>query len=146
MNVSAVLAALEGRLTAQLLLADHDPSVEAASQVLLSSFEPALREASMALAEQAAAEVRAQLPDRQVDVMLSDGDPTIVIGDLARNDVSWSDLEARLTLRLPDDLKRTIELSAQDAGDSINAHVVKLLGRYPQRRRKGGSLSGTIET
>ena len=38
----------------------------------------------MEIAEQAAAEVRAQLPEQTVDVVLSDGDPTLRVGEAPR--------------------------------------------------------------
>lgn len=76
MQTSAVLHNLESSLQNQLALVT-DPAIEAGGRAVLSSLHPALKEAALELVNQAADEVRAQLPGYRVEVMLSDGEPSL---------------------------------------------------------------------
>ena len=108
---------------------------------MIEALGPALRLAAMELAEQAAAEVRAQLPGH------------------TRGRASWStairrcgsprpppapprtegeDFVSRLTLRLPPSLKELVENAADRAGESVNAWVVDALGRGASKGTKPG--------
>ena len=110
------------------------------SQVL-DALGPALRVAAIELAEQAAGEVRAQLPEHMVDVVLADGDPTLRISEGATTPAEkppLEDLDARITLRLPPSLKELIERAADSTGESINAWVVEALGKRARTSRKPG--------
>jgi uncharacterized protein (DUF1778 family) len=103
---------------------------------LVGALEPAVRQAVLALAEQAAAQVGAQLTDRSVDVVLVDGDPTLRLSDApqtASNTPYDEEFDARITLRLPPTLKRLIEDSASVDGDSVNAWVVDALSKRAKR-------------
>jgi len=118
---------------------------------MLAALRPAVERLALAIAEQAAAEVSAQLADATVRVTIEDGLPSLQVeGPDAEDGPAYKgkDLEARLTLRLPASLKGEIEAAAGDVGDSVNAHVVETLGRAIQRQRRaaGRRLSGTIET
>ena len=64
-------------------MAGGDVAVEEALDHLVAALGPAIRQAAMDLAEQAAVEVRAQLPDRSVDLVLADGDPSLRIAETA---------------------------------------------------------------
>ncbi len=135
-HVQPVINELRAALTNQAALAAGDPAIESAIQQLVSSLEPSLRQAAFDLAQQAAEEVSAQLPDRSVDVVLVDGDPTLRIGEAPagdRSEVSAEDFDARITLRLPPTLKRLIEDSASTDGDSVNAWVVDALSKRAKR-------------
>jgi hypothetical protein len=135
-HVQPIINQLRGALTNQSALTAGDEAVEGAVQQLVSSLEPALRQAAFDLAQQAAEEVSAQLPDRSVDVLLVDGDPTLRIGEAPRGeraDASAEDFDARITLRLPPTLKRLIEDSASTEGDSVNAWVVDALSKRAKR-------------
>ncbi|NNF62905.1 MAG: hypothetical protein HKN07_01485 [Acidimicrobiia bacterium] len=145
MDVDSMIVELDAALSAQRLIGGGDPAVDTAIGAVLGVLEPAIRAAAVNLAGQAAAEVAAQLPGRRVDVVMSGNDPTLVVSEEPKASDAWSDVEARVTLRLPDELKQTIETAAKDAGDSLNAHVVKLLGRHGVKR-SGERLSGTIES
>ena len=79
MQVQPVVNAVQAALAAQGPLAGGDVAVEEALDHLVRALAPALRQAALELAEQAACEVRAQLPDRTVDLVLLDGDPTLRI-------------------------------------------------------------------
>ncbi len=148
MDVTTVTHELEALVRQQLELMSGDEAVERATQVLLISLEPALQRVAMRLAEQAATEVAAQLPDSTVDVVVTDGDPTLVVRSAGGTEQTFSadDLEARLTLRLPALLKEQIEQAAGDAGDSINSYVVKSLSRASGRRRTSRKITETFRT
>ena len=107
----------------------------------MSALGPAIRQAAMELAEQAACEVRAQLPDRTVDLVLADGDPTLRIAEAAVSTDSntTEDLDARITLRVPPSLKSLIENAAETAGASVNSWVLDALSR---RARKPQQTQG----
>ncbi len=147
MDVRAALGHIEAAVTDQLMLTASDPAVEEAAETFLRVLRPAIDAAAMTLAEQAAAEVAAQLPSHEVRVVLSEGEPVIEI--MPQEDpvvVPSSDLEARLTVRLPEQLKSVIEQAASDAGDSINSYVVKSLAKRSTSHSTGRRFSGTIET
>lgn len=148
MDTASVRATLEAALADQVGLAGGDPSVEHAAEALLATLRPALTQAGLRLAEQAAIEVGAQLPDHEVDVVVRDGEPALVVRS-AQHEVAYAadDLEARLTLRLPTVLKAELEEAAGSAGDSINAYVVKALSaRKRAISRAGKRITGTFRT
>ncbi|MGI9609357.1 MAG: toxin-antitoxin system HicB family antitoxin [Acidimicrobiia bacterium] len=148
MDTTPVIAEIEAAVATQLDLAGGDGPVDVAAQAFLAAMRPAVAAAAMKLAEQAANEVAAQLPDSSVDVVLSDGEPTLrVRRDAAPPSFAAEELDARLTLRLPPTLKSELEDAAGDTGDSVNAFVIKALsgtGKSKSRYRK--QTSGTIDT
>ncbi len=95
-----------------------------------------LQVAALELAQQAAAEVGAQLRDRTVEIVMSDGDPALRVSDDAADSSSAGpseDFDARITLRLPPSLKSMIEDSAGIDGGSVNAWVVDALTKRANR-------------
>lgn len=141
MQITPIVNSLQATLIANAALAGSDPAIEAAVNQLVDALAPALRMAAIEIAEQAAVEIRAQLADQTVDVVLADGDPTLRISDAPRSAeprVTPDELDARITLRLPPALKQTIEESARNAGDSVNAWVVEALGKRATRERVRG--------
>ena len=82
MQVQPIVNAVQAALASQGSLAGGDVAVEEAIDHLTAALAPAIRQAAMDLAEQATWEVRAQLPDRTVDVILADGDPSLRIGGI----------------------------------------------------------------
>ena len=141
MQVRPVVNTLQASLVSQVALTSTDPAVDAAVGQLVEALGPALQVAVMELAEQAAAEVRAQLPGHQVDVVLADGDPTLRITEApatAEARAAAEDLDARITLRLTPTLKQLVEEAAQQAGDSVNAWVMDTLGQRAGRTRAKG--------
>jgi len=111
--------------------------LEAAVAQLAEALEPALHLAVMQLAEQAAAEIDAQLSDRSVEVVLIDGDPSLRVTDAAPSTSreSTEELDARITLRLSPSLKQQIEQSAKNEGDSVNSWVIDALSRRSRRSK-----------
>ena len=143
MQIRPINDSLRAALLSQASLGGDDVAVDTAVNQLVEALGPALHIAAMEIAEQAAAEVRAQLPDHSVDVVLSDGDPSLRIGELpstADAKTTAEDLDARITLRLAPSLKMLVEDAAQTAGDSVNAWVVDSLAKRA-RRQRGGSTT-----
>ncbi|HAP76353.1 MAG TPA: hypothetical protein DCR14_09755 [Acidimicrobiaceae bacterium] len=130
MHLRPIINAVESALTAQGAVAGGDPAVEEAIEHLVRATGPALRQAALDLAEQAAAEVRAQLADRTVDVVLVDGEPSLRITDAPpSSDPSNEDLDARITLRITPSLKSLVEDAAEAAGASVNGWVLDALSK-----------------
>jgi hypothetical protein len=139
-QIRPIINTVQATLVSQATVASTDPAVEVAVNQLVEALGPALQVAAMEIAQQAAAEVSAQLPDQSVDVVLSDGDPVLRVGEVphaAEPRPAAEDLDARITLRLPPSLKQLIEDAAQNAGDSVNAWVVDALGKRARQRGRG---------
>ncbi|MDO8362672.1 MAG: DUF1778 domain-containing protein [Actinomycetota bacterium] len=145
MQLQPVINAVQAALAAQGPLAGGDLAVEEALDHLARALAPAIRQAAMDLAEQAACEVRAQLPDRLVDLVLADGDPSLRITEAppAAEPASTEDLDARITLRVPPSLKSLIEDAAETAGASVNGWVLDALSK---RARKSAGTHGFTTT
>lgn len=140
MHIQPIINSLTAALVNNSGVASADPTIEAAVGQLVDSLGPALRVAAMELAEQAASEVRAQLPEHAVDVVLESGDPSLRITDRhgANGDrPSSEEFDARISLRLPPSLKELIEDAANNTGESVNAWVVEALGKRARRGRPG---------
>ena len=136
MQIQPVINAVQAALAAQGPLAGGDVAVEEALDHLVLALAPALHQAAMDLAEQAACEVRAQLPDRTVDLLLVDGDPSLRITELAATTevlAVGEDLDARITLRVSPSLKILIEDAAQTAGASVNGWVLDALAKRAKK-------------
>ena len=145
MHVQPIVNVVQAALASQGSLAGGDVAVEEAIDHLVSALAPAIRQAAMDLAEQAACEVRAQLPDRTVDLVLADGDPSLRIAEAAVSAESSAaeELDARITLRVPPSLKSLIEDAAETAGASVNSWVLDALSR---RARKPQQAQGVRMT
>lgn len=150
MHIRPIIDGIRSTVTAQGAFATDEPAVDAAVAHLLDSLEPTLRQAAFELAQQAATEVQAQLPDRTVEVVLSDGDPMLRVGeatDDAEAAAEPEDFDARITLRLPPRLKHLIEDAAESSGDSVNSFVVDALSQRARRQRgsRGGRVSQSFD-
>ena len=148
MDISSAMAEFEEALNEQLSLTGADPEIEAAAEALLAVLRPTLHRLALGLAEQAAEEVSAQLPEYAIDVVLSEGQPSLAARPLSDDPpFAAEDLEARLTVRLPNKLKALIEEAAAEAGDSVNTYVFKSLSSRAHKASKSGRrVSGTIQT
>ena len=139
MHVQPVINSLRAALLTNSGISSTDPTIEAAVGHLVESLGPALRVAALDLAEQAAGEVRAQLPEHTVDIVLADGDPALRISEGKTGSTSRAaaeDFDARITLRLPPSLKDLIEDAAGMTGESVNAWVVEALGKRARGSRR----------
>jgi len=149
MDTSIAMNRLEAAIERHVLVAGGDTEMEAMADTLLAALEPAVHQIALDLAEQAAAEVSAQLASHEIDVVLSEGEPVLrvrLLGD--DGEVSTESMDARITLRLPPTLKERVEVAADDVGESVNSWLVKTLTAQAQERsRRGGRrISGIIET
>ena len=141
MHLQPIIQHLRATLAGHASLAGDDPGIDAAVQQLVESLEPALRLAAMDIVQQAAAEIGAQLPDRTVEVVISNGDPELRVVDApgAKSEPIEEEFDARITLRLPPSLKRVIEDSATIDGESVNQWVVDALARRAKRNDPKGT-------
>ena len=140
MHIEPIITSIQAALRSHGGMAGSDTTVEAAIGQLVDALGPALRGAALQLAEQAATEVRAQLPEHSVDVVLADGDPTLRISDghmTSADRTASEEFDARISLRLPPSLKQLIEDAAGNTGDSVNAWVVEALGKRARTTRRG---------
>jgi hypothetical protein len=139
-HLQPVITNLRATLAGQGGMAGEDVAVDAAMQQLTEALDGALRLAAMDLAQQAAAEVGAQLTDRTVEVVISNGDPELRVVDVRgeQHAAPEEEFDARITLRLPPSLKRVIEDSATIDGESVNAWVVDALSKRAKRNDPKG--------
>ena len=125
MDATLIESEIRDALDTQMALSG-DEAVAAAAELLLQVLGPALRGATHQLATQASQELNAQFGYDRVAVSLEDGDPTLQLtANPAAASAPTSDLDARITLRLPDALKEAIENAATDDGDSVNTLILK---------------------
>jgi HicB-like protein involved in pilus formation len=82
---------------------------------------------------QVALEVSSQLPNGHLDVRLAGQDPELVYvedqGEEPQAQAAEDGLAARVTLRLPDSLKVSLEKAAEAEGVSLNTWLVRVLQR-----------------
>jgi len=147
-DTSTVMTKIEAAVEQQILIAGADPQVEAAARMVLAALDPALRQLAMDLAEQAATEVVSQLSGYEIDVVLSEGEPSLRVRQIEEEVNLGDSMDARITLRLPPNLKELIEMSAEERGESLNTWLVKTISSRTggQRRKAGRRVEGTIET
>lgn len=102
---------------------------------------------------EAAAELSEQLPSGHVEVRMSGQDPQLVVVEEEAEPAAAVDdaaFTARITLRLPEGLKEAVEMMATTEGVSVNAWIVRTLGRFvggpgvqsSTTRRPGKRLTG----
>ena len=144
MQIEPIMTEIECAIEAQLQLAD--PAVAESAAMFLAAFGPSMRHGLIRAVEQAAAEVSAQLGDRQVEVRLVEGQPELAVTNVvAPGAPSDDELEARLTLRLPSNLKQIIEDAASTSGESINGWVVDALRSRTTRATAGRHVRETFD-
>jgi hypothetical protein len=139
------LIALENAVNTQIRLGGEGLA-EVAEQ-LLEALRPAVRQTLLEVVEGTAREISSQLVGQEVDVRMRDGEPELVVSDVdtgSRTPDQTENLEARLTLRLPESLKSLVEDAAETTGDSINSWVVGAL-RSKTMSHTGSSVKTTIE-
>ena len=124
-----------------------DETTARAAELLAVALESSLgRRLQEALGE-AALELSAQLERGRVEVRIAGGDPELVyVRDEAEEPAGTGDdvLDARITLRLPEPLKKRVEDAASREGVSVNTWIVQALVRnaHTPRRSGGKRLSG----
>ncbi len=117
-----------------------DESTARAADLLAVALEASLgRRLQDALAE-AALELSAQLERGRVEVRIAGGDPELVYVEEAPHEApepADGDLNARITLRLPESLKVRLDAAAAASGVSSNTWLVQALSRLLASRPAG---------
>lgn len=110
----------------QALGALGGPDLEHAVSRLLPALEPVLQARLLEALSEVAKDVKEQLPGGRIEARLREDEIEFVFlpdNDLPRE--APSDLNARITLRLPEDLKSRIEQAATHEGISLNSWLLK---------------------
>ena len=142
MQLSHHLDAVRDDLAAVAALAD--PAHADLVARLAAALEASLRLRLLEAVTEAAHELTAQLPGH-VDVRLEGGDPSLVYVEAADSvpAVAADDPAARITLRLPEALKASVEAAAAREGLSVNSWLVQAIARSVESRpARGNRLTG----
>jgi hypothetical protein len=125
-----------------------DENVAAAATRLSEALGATLSMRLLGLLSEAALEISSQLPAGHVELRLAGEEPSLVyVSDEAAAQPAQADdaLTARITLRLPDSLKTSLEAAAAQDGVSLNSWIVKALARgltLAATSRIGSRLTG----
>lgn len=137
MELSPHLRRLAADLEKVTALAD-EPTREVAAR-LATALEPSLRMALVEAVTETAALVTAHLDDVVVTVRMDGRDPVVVIEQTSPEATAPiptpepdEDDDARVTLRLPQSLKRRAEKRAEEADQSLNSWIVHAIRRAAQ--------------
>jgi hypothetical protein len=130
-----------------------DESVAEQWRRLADAVEPSLRLRLMDLLTEAALSLNGQLQSGHVEVRLAGRDPELVFVDepASREEppAPGDDVSARITLRLPEGLKASLEVVAAREGVSTNAWIVRALARALEPRsprRSSNRLQGFAQS
>lgn len=147
MRISEVAEAIAADLVALGGLGDE--ATADAARRLAAAMQAPVTARLFELMGQVAAELGAAVPDRRVEVRLAGGDVQFVVeaptAPLAEEEPGEEDTGARITLRLPSQLKAKVEKASAHDGLSLNAYIVRALSqqvRSPVVPRVGRRLSG----
>ena len=135
MNLTIVIEGLREDLQGIAELGD-DRSAQIARR-LGDALGSNLRLKVLDLLGQAALELSSKLPSGHVEVRLAGQEPELVFVDDAPSDTSGTageDLSARITLRLPESLKGSVERAAEREGISANAWLIRAIARAADSR------------
>jgi hypothetical protein len=118
-----------------------DESTARAAELLALALESSLARRFQEALTEAALELSAQLESGYVEVRVTGGDPELVLVRDEPSEPAGGDdaFTARITLRLPESLKRRLEEAAAREGVSVNSWIVRALGRDAGTTRHGGS-------
>lgn len=137
-------------LTADLeqIAAAGDEATSRAARLLSAAIRASATLRVLGAINEAAQEISAQLPSGRVDVRFGDGEATLVYADAPSGAAVPATEEgdtARISLRLPENLKAAIEESALQEGLSVNSWLVRVLAKATAtrgRRGPGSRLTG----
>jgi HicB family len=149
MNLTIVLDGLQQDLQSLGELGD-DRSAEVARR-LAGALSSNLRLKLLDLLSQAAVELSAKLPAGHIEVRLAGQEPEFVYVDLPDDGAAMTgeELSARISLRLPESLKASVEKAADREGVSVNAWLVRAIARAAESRpvhTSGRRLSGYAQS
>lgn len=144
MNLSLVIESLRAELAATAELGDE--RVAQVAQRLGDTLAASLRLRLLDVLAQAALELSSRLPSGHVEVRLAGQEPELVyVEGAAEPAAAAEDLSARITLRLPESLKASVEAAAAREGVSVNTWLVRALVRAADGRTRptaGRRLTG----
>ena len=149
MNLTILLNGVQEDLEGAAELGDE--RVEQIARRLAESIGSSLRLKLLDLLSQAALELSSKLPSGHVEVRLAGQEPEFVYVDTAGEGAGavGEELSARITLRLSDNLKLTVEKAADREGVSTNTWIVRAIARAAESRpaSSGGKrLSGYAQS
>ena len=130
MEMARFIEALEADLAAVAAVGDEQTA--AAAERVLQAIRGSAGLRLLDVLGEAALEVSAQLPSGHVEVRLAGQDPALVYvaeEEAAPEPAAEDGLTARITLRLPEGLKASIEIAAAREGVSVNSWLVRALSR-----------------
>jgi HicB family len=147
-HVDALLADLEAMANL------GDEAVADAARRLSETLRASANLRLLDLLGEAALEVSGQLPSGHVEVRLAGQEPSLVYVDeqpeTPAAPAGADDASARITLRLSEALKTSVEAAAAREGVSVNTWIVRALGRATSApttvRRSGRRLTGYAES
>jgi hypothetical protein len=130
-----------------------DDAVAEAAQRLSQALRASASMRFLDLLGEAALEVSEQLPSGHVEVRLAGQEPSLVYVDdestaPTQQAAGEDGANARITLRLTEALKASVEAAAAREGVSVNTWIVRALNRNasPPTRRVGRRLTGYGES
>ncbi len=128
-----------------------DERVEQIARRLAESVGSSLRLKLLDLLSQAAVELSSKLPSGHVEVRLAGQEPEFVYVEASGEGAGaiGEELSARISLRLSDNLKLTVEKAADREGVSTNTWIVRAIARAAESRpaQSGGKrLSGYAQS
>jgi hypothetical protein len=135
MNLTIVIDGLREDLQGIAELGD-ERSAQIARR-LTDALGSSLRLKVLDLLGQAALELSSKLPSGHVEVRLAGQEPELVFVDDAPADAAGAageELSARITLRLPESLKASVERAADREGISTNAWLIRAIARATESR------------
>ena len=148
MQIDGYVQALREDLAHVAALGDENTA--RAAELLAVALEASVARRLQEALGEAALEVSSQLDNGRVEVRIAGGDPElVVVRDPEAEPVQAAGeeanvLDARITLRLPEALKKRVEDAASRDGVSVNTWIVQALVRNANtaRRSSGKRLSG----
>jgi HicB-like protein involved in pilus formation len=120
-----------------------DEAASRAAELLSVAIESSLARRIQDVLAEAALELNSQLDEAHVEVRIAGRDPELVlVREAAEPEAPADTLDARITLRLPEDLKRRVEEAAARDGISVNTWIVRSLAREAGSARSAGGVGG----
>jgi hypothetical protein len=141
------------RLHSELLVAagPGDPAVAAAAERLASALDAGFRLTLLEALAEAAEEITRELAPGSVEVRLRGREPEFVVNPppdypvavpfASARPAELDDATARLTLRLPEQLKAQVESAAAAEGLSVNAWLVRTVAAVVNPTEPSGSAT-----
>src|SRR5436305_13746181 len=149
MNLTIVLEGIQEDLQGLADLGD-ERSAQIARR-LSEALSSNLRLKLFDVLSQVAVELSSKLPSGHIEVRLAGQEPELVFVDAPGEsaEVSGEELSARISLRLPESLKASVEKAAEREGISANTWLVRAIARATESRPvhvTGKRLSGYAQS